>query len=85
MPNPYVNDPMNSPAKIKWWGVSGTERVRRNHGMQFSGYDATCDSCGWDSRTGGAITARVQEAVQAHRDMHETTQRMALDDRYNQD
>lgn len=32
------------------------------------GWDAEC-SCGWNSRTGGAIQERVREAIADHRDV----------------
>jgi len=54
--------------RISWWGVLPGERVRRNRLMNGGdwGWDATC-TCGWDSRTGGAIQERVREAVAAHK------------------
>lgn len=55
--------------KISFWATPGDgSRIRRNSSMPNSGWgwDATC-SCGWDSKTGGAIMARVDEAVAAHK------------------
>lgn len=55
---------------IKWWGVdpASRERIPRNRHMNGRdwGWDATC-SCGWDSRTGGAIQERVREAIADHK------------------
>lgn len=53
---------------VRWFGVSGHERVPRNKQMRGRdwGWDAVC-SCGWDSRTGGAIQERVREAVAEHK------------------
>lgn len=52
---------------IRWWAVIDGERVRRTSTMKDSGnWDATC-SCGWDSRTGGAIMNEVDRMAQAHK------------------
>lgn len=54
---------------IRWVAVSAdTGRIPRNRFMAGRdwGWDATC-SCGWDSRTGGAIQQRVREAIADHR------------------
>lgn len=57
--------------RITWYGVIPgypPERVRRNRHMAGGdwGWDATCD-CGWDSRTGGAIQARIREDIERHK------------------
>jgi len=56
--------------RITWWGVEPTDRsrVRRNQHMNGGdwGWDATC-TCGWDSRTGGALQERIREAIADHR------------------
>jgi hypothetical protein len=58
--------------KIKWWAYAydsaGNEQlIRRSDAMRGSwGYDVTC-SCGWQSRTGGAIRAYVQQEVRRHK------------------
>lgn len=54
--------------KIRFFAVVNGERTPRTSDM-FSGafgWDATC-SCGFDTKTGGAIMARVDEAVIAHK------------------
>lgn len=58
--------------RIRWWvysvGSSGQPvRIRYERTMRGQwGFDATC-SCGWDSRTGGAIRPRVREYVADHK------------------
>jgi hypothetical protein len=60
--------------RIKWfvyavsWDRSRVERLPHVASMRGSwdGWDAEC-SCGWASRTGGAIKARVSEAVADHK------------------
>jgi hypothetical protein len=64
--------PASSPAPstrhaIRWWAVIDGERIRRTSTMKDSGnWDATC-SCGWDSRTGGALMGYVDKLVQEHK------------------
>jgi hypothetical protein len=61
-------------ASIKWWAVYWEDgkmmRIRRRSGQIGFGWDATC-SCGWDSRTGGAVRRSVQESVLSHKIDHE--------------
>ena len=53
--------------KITWWVYAGAERIRRTARMRGTwGYDATC-SCGWDSRTGGAVKRYVADKVEDHK------------------
>lgn len=53
--------------KITWWVYAGTERIRRTAQMRGTwGYDATC-SCGWDTRTGGAVKRYVADEVWTHK------------------
>lgn len=52
---------------IRWWVYAGTERIPRTATMRGQwAYDATC-SCGWDSRTGGAVRSYVERAVADHK------------------
>lgn len=53
---------------IRWFGVSDGERIPRNRHMNGRdwGWDAVC-SCGFDTRTGGAIQERIREAIEEHR------------------
>ena len=55
---------------ISWFGVdpSTRERIPRTRHMNGAdwGWDATC-SCGWDSRTGGAIQQRIIESIADHK------------------
>lgn len=55
--------------RIRWYGVvSGDELVPRNRRMNGRdwGWEAKC-SCGWESRTGGAIEAEVRRKIADHR------------------
>lgn len=53
---------------IRWYGVAEGERIPRNRFMRGGdwGWEAVC-SCGWTTRTGGAIEARIREAVADHK------------------
>jgi hypothetical protein len=53
---------------IRWYGIAEGESFPRNRYMRGGdwGWDVTC-SCGWKSRTGGAIEARIREAVAEHK------------------
>lgn len=62
--------------QITWYGYFGAERVRLSRWMRPTGYDATC-SCGWDSRTGGAIRACIQREIYSHKLDHEIAQDLA--------
>lgn len=71
---PETSAPTAAPTtthRITWWvyaGIgAGRERIRRTSTMRSTwDYDATC-SCGWDSRTGGALERAVREALQDHK------------------
>lgn len=53
--------------KITWWVYAGAARIRRTASMRGSwGFDATC-SCGWDSKTGGALERYVRGEVEFHK------------------
>jgi hypothetical protein len=63
--------------RVRWFGVDPSvpfghpeHLVPRNRHMNGRdwGWDVKC-SCGWESRTGGAIEARVREAVEDHKSM----------------
>ena len=62
--------PAAQPGKVKisWFVVlDGGERMRRQDSMRGTwAWDATC-SCGWDSRTGGAVFTAVRRAVNDHK------------------
>jgi hypothetical protein len=54
---------------IKWFVYAGTEKIRYNATMRGTwGYDAEC-SCGWTTKTGGAIKRCVLEEVYYHKIM----------------
>jgi 4-hydroxy-3-methylbut-2-enyl diphosphate reductase IspH len=62
---------------IKWFGVSQDVRVPASASMRGTwGWDATC-SCGWDSKTGGAIRTYVQQEVRLHKIMEHDYTRLA--------
>ncbi len=54
--------------RARWFVWSGGERIPHTASMRghWPGYDVEC-SCGWGSHTGGAIKARVEEALFDHR------------------
>jgi len=53
--------------RATWWVYAGRERIRRTAQMRGRwGYDVTC-SCGWDSRTGGALRRAVEDMLFDHR------------------
>jgi len=52
---------------IKWfWVTTDGKKYRNNRGFVHNAWDVTC-SCGWESRTGGAIKASVQRDVDSHK------------------
>lgn len=56
--------------RIRWYGIAvpSGERIPRTRAMpgRAWGWDAEC-SCGWRTRTGGAIQARIEDAIREHR------------------
>lgn len=61
-----------SQASLTWWvwpltgGHAPSERMRYERTMRGTwGWDATC-SCGWESRTGGAVRRYVLDAAYGH-------------------
>jgi hypothetical protein len=70
------------PHKISWWACSGQDRTPRNKYMNAKdwGWDATC-TCGWDSRTGGALAVRIKESIETHK----LNASLGIDDRAPQD
>lgn len=52
---------------IKWFVWSGDVKMPYESSMRGRwGWDATC-SCGWETRTGGAVRSSVLQAVQDHK------------------
>lgn len=51
---------------IKWFYVYDGKKYRNVKGLISNAWDVTC-SCGWESRTGGAIKASVQRSVDDHK------------------
>ncbi len=58
----------SSSHRIRWYVVVDGQRIPKTSAMRgaWPGYDATC-SCGWDSKTGGALRPRVAEAIADHK------------------
>jgi hypothetical protein len=61
--------------RATWWVYTGgrtpegmPERIRRQASMRgfWPGYDVTC-SCGWETKTGGAVRRAVAEDLEYHR------------------
>ncbi len=52
---------------IKWFAVlHDGSKMRNVRGFQHNAWDVEC-SCGWESKTGGAIKASVVRDVEAHK------------------
>jgi len=52
---------------IKWFAVlSDGSKMRNNKGFVHNAWDVIC-SCGWETRTGGAIKASVMRDVEFHK------------------
>jgi hypothetical protein len=69
--NETENRGRNCEGRATWWvyGTPGdtTSRIRHSASMRGQwGYDVTC-SCGWDSRTGGALRRYVADILDDHR------------------
>jgi len=58
--------PTTEKIQIKWFVINGTEKSRYSGGIGFRAWEATC-SCGWETKTGGAIRASVLRDVDAHK------------------
>jgi hypothetical protein len=55
--------------RIKWFVYSGDEKIPYESSMRGTwGFDAEC-SCGWKTKTGGAIRSSVISEVQLHKTM----------------
>ena len=56
---------------IKWFVWAGDQKMRHESSMRGTwGWDAEC-SCGWQTRTGGAIRSSVESDVQLHKTMEQ--------------
>lgn len=52
---------------IKWFAIfQDGSKMRNIQGFQHYAWDAQC-SCGWETRTGGAIKASVLREVENHK------------------
>ena len=59
--------PSNDKVIIKWFAVlHDGSKMRNNKGFIHNAWDVTC-SCGWESKTGGAIKACVERIVEQHK------------------
>lgn len=53
--------------RITWYVYAGAEKIRRTGTMRGSwGYDVDC-SCGWSTKTGGALRRYVEDLVWEHK------------------
>lgn len=59
--------PANEKVTIKWFAVlRDGSKMRNARGFQHNAWDVEC-SCGWESRTGGAIKSYMVREVEAHK------------------
>ena len=58
--------PTSEKITIKWFVYNGNEKTRYTGGLGFRAWDASC-SCGWESKTGGAIRTSVLRDVNDHK------------------
>jgi hypothetical protein len=66
--------PTTDKVVIQWFAVlhDGT-KLRNNKGFIHNAWDVTC-SCGWESKTGGAIKSYVKDLAENHKwDAHNYT------------
>lgn len=68
METPQGKAKMAETHKVRWFVYAGGEKMPRESTMRgaWDGYDAEC-SCGWKSRTGGAVKRAVTDAVRSHK------------------
>ena len=61
--------PTNEKVQIKWFSVSRDgSKMRNNQGFISYSWDVTC-SCGWETKTGGAIKSFIKDEVEYHKVM----------------
>lgn len=60
--------PTTEKVQIKWFVYAGDhQKIRYESSMRGTwGFDAEC-SCGWSSKTGGAIYSSVEQEVRFHK------------------
>lgn len=52
---------------IQWfWVASDGSKHRNNRGFVHNAWDVKC-SCGWESKTGGAIKSAIKAEVENHK------------------
>jgi hypothetical protein len=70
--------PTSQKVVIKWFAVlRDGSKMRNNKGFIHNAWDVTC-SCGWESKTGGAIKACVSRLVENHKwDAHDYTYQLS--------
>lgn len=53
--------------RMAWYVYAGAEKIRHTASMRGAwGYDVTC-SCGWETRTGGAVRSYIEAEVWLHK------------------
>jgi hypothetical protein len=66
--------PTTEKVSIQWFAIlnDGT-KIRNNAGFVHNAWDVVC-SCGWESKTGGAIKSCVKDLAENHKwDAHNYT------------
>jgi hypothetical protein len=59
--------PTTEKVKIQWFWVAGDgTKIRSNKGFVHYAWDVKC-SCGWETKTGGAIKSCVKELAEKHK------------------
>ena len=59
--------PSQEKVSIKWFVWNGGKRYERNNEIKWGqGYDFAC-SCGYESRTGGAVKSYVRDLIDRHK------------------
>jgi hypothetical protein len=58
--------PTNDKITIKWFVYANEQKIRYTGGSGFIAWEASC-SCGWETKTGGAIRASVLRSVHDHK------------------
>lgn len=59
--------PSNEKVIIKWFAIlHDGSKVPNNKGFIHNAWDVSC-SCGWESKTGGAIESCIKDMVEDHK------------------
>lgn len=59
--------PTNEKVQIKWFAIfADGSKMRNNQGFVHNAWDVTC-SCGWETKTGGAVKSCIIQEVYKHK------------------